>query len=340
MSNQLPVVQLAVAVPGVQGPMGPIGPIGPIGPPAVAGTIPSGSVSQPGLAFSGDTDTGIYQPGPDRFAFTTSGVLSCEVDAQGDFRYYGDAVFDDGGTYATTVQVVTPTANRTLSFPDATGTIALVAGSSGQLIVNRAGAYSGVTTLTADASGHISLSGRLVNSYTSIADNPAQRWTGVWFSGGTSTTTKPHTLIEPAGVTSTGWSTNGTGLGVNAPSGFAGPLVDLQQNGTSEWSFSASGLTIGEANNITIGTVTGTKIGTATTQKIGFYDATPVTQPAAVANITTTTTSGSLPSPDGSVTIADATTPTVAELLEYCVELEAKLEAVLTHLRTLGLIAT
>jgi hypothetical protein len=40
------------------------------------------------------------------------------------------------------------------------------------------------------------------------------------------------------------------------------------------------------------------------------------------------------------VTIADADAPTVDELLEYCVELEAKLEAALGHLRTLGLIAT
>ena len=60
----------------------------------------------------------------------------------------------------------------------------------------------------------------------------------------------------------------------------------------------------------------------------------------AISDITTTATSGTLPTPDGSVTIADASTPTVTELLEYCVELEAKLEAVLTALRTVGVIAT
>ena len=60
----------------------------------------------------------------------------------------------------------------------------------------------------------------------------------------------------------------------------------------------------------------------------------------AIANITTTATSGTLPTPDGSVTIADASTPTVAELLEYCVELEAKLEGALAALRTVGVIAT
>jgi len=38
--------------------------------------------------------------------------------------------------------------------------------------------------------------------------------------------------------------------------------------------------------NIAAGTTTGTKIGTATTQKLGFYNATPVAQPAAVADAT------------------------------------------------------
>ena len=49
---------------------------------------------------------------------------------------------------------------------------------------------------------------------------------------------------------------------------------------------SAGVLQIADAGNITVGTTTGTKIGTATTQKIGFYNATPVVQPAAVADAT------------------------------------------------------
>jgi len=55
----------------------------------------------------------------------------------------GDINLDDGGTYTTTIQTVTPTANRTISFPDATGTVALVAGSSGQVTYNNAGAQAG-----------------------------------------------------------------------------------------------------------------------------------------------------------------------------------------------------
>jgi hypothetical protein len=99
-------------------------------------------------------------------------------------------------------------------------------------------------------------------------------------------------------------------------------------------------LHLADAGDITVGTTTGTKIGTATTQKIGLWNATPVVQPAAVANITTTATAGALPTPDGAITIANTATPTVTELLEYCVELETKLEDLLGKLRTVGIIAT
>jgi hypothetical protein len=49
---------------------------------------------------------------------------------------------------------------------------------------------------------------------------------------------------------------------------------------------SAGVLQVADAGNISVGTTTGTKIGTATTQKLGFYNATPVVQPAAVADAT------------------------------------------------------
>jgi hypothetical protein len=154
----------------------------------------------------------------------------------------GDIRLEDGGTFTTTLQVVSPTANRVMSFPDATGTIALVSGTNGQLIYNNNGVYGGLTTLTADSSGSITLSGRLNNTYTSISDNPASRLTGAWFSGGTSSTTKPHFLIEPSGTSSTNWNTFGTGLGVNAPNNFSGDIVWLGVNGTSIERTSATGV--------------------------------------------------------------------------------------------------
>jgi hypothetical protein len=299
----------------------------------------------------------------------------------------GDINLDDGGSFQTTLQLVTPTAARTITFPDATGTVGLVAGSTGQLVFNNAGAYSGLSGVTTDGTD-ITLTGRFISSLNGAASAPPGTFTGTWFTGGTATTTKPQVLIEPTGTTSTAWSTSGTGLGVNAASGFAGNLLDLQINGTSRavvtgagrlgigtvapsallhivgnqlitgtaniapditlragsgvtdgfsrssvsflnqdgssgyilQSVSDSGtlrvssrsasanterltlttagllgigvtapsslLHLADAGDITVGTTTGTKIGTATTQKLGFYNATPVVQPAAVADAT------------------------------------------------------
>jgi hypothetical protein len=152
----------------------------------------------------------------------------------------GDVNLSDGGTYTTTLQTITPTAARTISFPDSTGTVALVGGSSSQLLWNNAGALAGASTLTYDGS-ILTTSGRFINSYNATASGPAKSFVGTWFTGGTSTTTKPQVLIEPTGATSTAWSTSGTALGVNAASGFAGNLLDLQVNGTSKASLTATG---------------------------------------------------------------------------------------------------
>lgn len=62
-------------------------------------------------------------------------------------------------------------------------------------------------------------------------------------------------------------------------------------------------------------------------------------QESHIDDITTTASSGTLPTADGTVTIADAASPTNAELLEYCVELEAKIEALLSALETMQLLA-
>lgn len=162
----------------------------------------------------------------------------------------GDINLDDGvGGFTTTLQCITPTANRTVSIPDATGTVALVAGSSGQLIWNNAGAYAGALNSTVDTSGNVTLGGRLSNTVAGAASLPPVSVTGTWFTGGTATTTKPQLLLEPSGTTSTAWSTSGTGLGVNAASGFAGNLLDLQVNGTSQFSISSVGAIKASANS-------------------------------------------------------------------------------------------
>jgi hypothetical protein len=98
-------------------------------------------------------------------------------------------------------------------------------GSSGQVQFNDGGVFGGLSTLTADGSGNITLTARLINAFNAAASAPAKLFSGTWFTGGTSTTTKPHVLIEPAGTASTSWNTAGTGFAVNGPSGFTGDLA-------------------------------------------------------------------------------------------------------------------
>jgi hypothetical protein len=108
------------------------------------------------------------------------------------------------------------------------------------LLWNNAGVNAGASTLTYDGS-ILTTSGRFINSFNAASSSPAKVFTGTWFTGGTSTTTKPQVLIEPTGTTSTAWSTSGTGLGVNAASGFAGNLLDLQVNGTRQFNVANDG---------------------------------------------------------------------------------------------------
>ena len=99
------------------------------------------------------------------------------------------------------------------------------------------------------------MTGALVNSTNGASGAPAIKLTGTPFSGGTGTTTKPLALIEPTGTTSTGWSTSGTMLGINAASGFAGRLLDVQKAGDSLFLVdTASGGFARVANSLQFGT--------------------------------------------------------------------------------------
>jgi len=68
----------------------------------------------------------------------------------GSLNVNGDITLDSGGTFTTTVQAVTPTANRTISFPDQTGTVGLVSGATGNIQYNNAGQLAGTGDLNVD----------------------------------------------------------------------------------------------------------------------------------------------------------------------------------------------
>jgi len=86
--------------------------------------------------------------------------------------------------------------------------------------------------------------------------------------------------------------------------------------------------------------------GTLTTQleinanTIGFFGATAAVQSTHVADLSATASSGTLPTANGTMTIADAASPTNAELLEYCRELEAKVNSLLAFASAHGLMAS
>ena len=126
----------------------------------------------------------------------------------------GDINLDDGGTYSTTVQTVTPTANRTISFPDATGTVALVAGSNQAVQYNSAGANAGDSGLLYDATtGSLTVGGKTVTTDAPVI-NLNQTWNN-------------------AATTFTGLKLNVT----NTASAAGSSLLDLQLNGSSAFKF-------------------------------------------------------------------------------------------------------
>jgi hypothetical protein len=155
--------------------------------------------------------------------FNDGGVFGGDVD----FTYNktsnlltigGDINLNDGGTYTTTLQVVTPTANRTISFPDATGTVALVAGASSQVTYNSAGVNAGDSGLLYDAT-----TGKLtVGTKTVTTDNPVLDLTQTWNAGGV--------------------AFNGINLNItNTASAAGAALLNLRIGGTSQFAIGSAG---------------------------------------------------------------------------------------------------
>ncbi len=136
------------------------------------------------------------------------------------------------GTAGTDVNITTSTVNPITA--------------SGIFTVNVPDANAGYATGSSETRGVVntttqSFKGSKIFYSTAAASLSGVSAVGGWFSGGSATTTKPQLLVEPLATTSTGWSTAGTGLGVNSASGFTGNLADLQKNGASKFAVNHSG---------------------------------------------------------------------------------------------------
>jgi hypothetical protein len=188
-----------------------------------------GTAAKPGVTFTGDEDTGLYRSGTNELAVTVGGAEAAKFTAT-QTSLKGDINLDDGGSFQTTLQLVTPTAARTITFPDATGTVGLVAGSSteaayasldggfagavpfawdGSFSVDGSFGYNptggvlsvrdlqSITLTSPTIAGNTTFTGRFICSVAGASNAPAGFFSGAWrVSGGDSTNTKPQVYIE------------------------------------------------------------------------------------------------------------------------------------------------
>ena len=116
----------------------------------------SNSASTPAFSFEGDTDLGLFRKSANIMGFSSSGTEQMIFDANGiTLRLQNELRFNDNdNSHYVAVKAGTVTSNRTLTLPNATGTIALVESSSvtiGSTSVSLGGTqtdFSGLGTLT------------------------------------------------------------------------------------------------------------------------------------------------------------------------------------------------
>jgi hypothetical protein len=130
---------------------------------------------------------------------------------------------------------------------------------SGTVVALAAGpTFTGTVTAAA-----ITASGIVTHSAAGAASASAATFTGAPYTGGTGTTTYPLVYIND-GTGPTTFSTNGTELGFNTPSGFTGNFLDAHVNGGSSVfsvNYQGNGLfagTLGVTGHVTLEGVTST----------------------------------------------------------------------------------
>ena len=305
-----------------------------------------GIAAAPAIAFASDKNTGIYSPGADQLAASTAGTERLRITSAGlvgigtsspagildlmtgtNRGYFDDAagsLFRLNAVNAANSAYAPLTINGSVLTFQTGATERARIDTSGRLLV---GTSAAVTTVIS-AGLQVQSSG--ASAYASIG-----RWDSNAASPGLILNKSRGSSVGTRGVVQSGdilgeisfMGDDGASFiagaqilsivdGTPGTNDMPGRLVffttaDGASSPTERLRITSAGvLQVADAGNIQVGTTTGTKIGTATTQKLGFYNATPVVQPAAVANATT------------------------------AVDVITQLNDLLAKLRTLGIIAT
>lgn len=192
----------------------------------------TGNTYSKGTLYSG----GQFTMGTDMSIIPIAGAESC-VQAYHGLLLVGKR----GGNYGAAISTIGNASNVAIPSQSASSFGLLIRGATAQTAdLLRLQDISSTTLMNITSAGSLGLNittplAGLHNAIATTASTPSMLLSGTGFSGGTATTTKPTLLIEPTGTTSTGWSTSGTKLGVNAESGFTGRYLDLQLAGVSKF---------------------------------------------------------------------------------------------------------
>ena len=276
-------------------------------------SVPLGIAAAPSVAFTGDTNTGIYSPGADQLAISTGGTSRLAVSTTAVSSTL--AVDHLLGAAATPSITFTGDLNTGIYSPGAdqlaistNGTEKLIVKSDGKVGIGTSSPAS-LFHLNASASG----GGAIFSSqgYNCATVSQVISSADAIFGGGVIASDVAQE-VKKINADPAHYVKIQTGEGISFHTNITGVLGTSVNRTTNERLriTSAGVIQVADAGNITVGTTTGTKIGTATTQKLGFYNATPVVQPTAVANATT------------------------------AVDVITQLNNLLAKLRTLGIIAT